>query len=69
MIAVTASRRKPRQAFPRLTIQETKFFLFASDLPADALAPFVRDLDAMYARLADVFGVSKEVNISSHSAR
>lgn len=54
---------KARQAFPRLAIHETKFFLFASDLPADSLAPFVRDLDAMYARLADVFGVAKGVNI------
>ncbi len=65
--AALADRReflsKARQAFPRLAIHETKFFLFASDLPADALAPFVRDLDAMYARLADVFGVPKGANI------
>jgi hypothetical protein len=46
-----------------LKLHETKYFLFYTDLPDDALAPYLRDLDAMYGRLAAAFGVSPGKNI------
>jgi hypothetical protein len=54
---------KAQAAYPQLQFHETKYFLFYTDLPAAKLAPFIRDLDTMYARLATSFGVPAGKNI------
>ena len=45
----------------RLTLHETKYFLFYSDLSPKEAARWAGLLDRMYARLAELFGVKKEV--------
>jgi hypothetical protein len=44
----------------RLTLNETKYFLFYSDLSPKEAANWAGLLDRMYARLAELFGVKKE---------
>jgi hypothetical protein len=46
-----------------LRLHETQYFLFYTDLPDEALAPYIRDLDAMYARLVAAFGLPQGKNI------
>ncbi|MCX7418055.1 MAG: hypothetical protein NT013_00775 [Planctomycetia bacterium] len=44
-------------------LHETEFFLFLTDLPAAQVPPYVANLDKMYAKLCDAFGLPKEKNI------
>jgi hypothetical protein len=44
----------------KLTLKETKFFLFYSDLSPEEAANWSGLLDRMYGRLAELFGVQKE---------
>jgi hypothetical protein len=44
----------------RLTLYETRYFLFYSDLSPKEAAKWAGLLDRMYARLAELFGVKKE---------
>jgi len=48
---------------PELTLQETKFFLFYSDLKPAEAAEWAGLLDRMYARLAELFGIPKGENV------
>jgi hypothetical protein len=43
-----------------LALEETKYFLFYSDLPPDEAANWAGLLDRMYARLAELFAVERE---------
>jgi hypothetical protein len=54
---------KAQAAYPQLQMHETKYFVFYTDLPPAQLAPYIRDLDAMYARLGGSFGVPPGKNI------
>jgi len=54
---------KAQTAYPQLQFHETKYFLFYTDLPAAKLAPYIRDLDTMYAKLASAFGAPAGKNI------
>jgi hypothetical protein len=51
------------QLDPDLTLDETKYFLFYSDLKPDEAAKWAGLLDRMYARLAELFGVKGGENI------
>jgi len=42
---------------------ETQFFLFLTDLPANQVGQHVANLDSMYAKLCDLFGVPKTTNL------
>lgn len=44
-------------------LQETQFFLFLTDLPAAQIPQYVANLDKMYVKLCDAFGVPKGKNI------
>lgn len=44
-------------------LQETEFFLFFTDLPAAQVPPYVANLDKMYFKLCEAFGVPKGKNI------
>ncbi len=46
-----------------MRLTETKYFLFFSDIPANQVAPYVTNLDAMYAELCRGFGVPQGKNI------
>jgi cytochrome c553 len=46
-----------------LRLLETKFFLFYTDLPATEAENWAGLLDRMYARLAELFAVEKDVNV------
>ena len=48
--------------FP-MQLHETQFFLFLTDLPANQVGQYVAYLDSMYAKLCDLFGVSKTKNL------
>jgi hypothetical protein len=47
----------------KLTLYETKYFLFYTDLTRTEAMRWVEVLDRMYARLAEMFGVPKDENI------
>jgi hypothetical protein len=51
------------KAAAKLTLYETKYFLFYSDLTRTEAMRWVEVLDRMYARLAEMFGVPADVNI------
>ena len=44
-------------------LHETEFFLFFTDLPAAQVPQYVANLDKMYAKLCDAFGLPKGKNI------
>lgn len=44
-------------------LYETQFFLFLTDLPANQVGQHVANLDNMYAKLCDLFGVPKTQNL------
>lgn len=44
-------------------LQETQFFLFFTDLPSAQIPQYVANLDKMYVKLCDAFGVPKGKNI------
>ncbi len=44
-------------------LQETQFFLFFTDLPANQISQYVANLDKMYVKLGEAFGVPKTKNI------
>ena len=44
-------------------LHETQFFLFLTDLPANQVGQQVANLDSMYAKLCDLFGVPKTKNL------
>ncbi len=46
-----------------LFVHETQFFLFMTDLPANQVAPYVANLDRMYAKLCELLGLSKTKNL------
>ncbi|MBC7819794.1 MAG: hypothetical protein IAG10_23160 [Planctomycetaceae bacterium] len=48
--------------FP-MRLTETKFFLFFTDIPANQVAPYIANLDAMYSELCKGFGVPLGKNI------
>ncbi len=48
---------------PDLSLYETKFFLFYSDLPVAEARRWAGLLDRMYARLSELFGVKRDVNV------
>ncbi len=48
--------------FP-MRLTETKFFLFFTDIPANQVAPYITNLDAMYSELCKGFGVPLGKNI------
>lgn len=51
-----------------LSLKETKYFLFYSDLPSDEAARWAGLLDRMYARLAELFGVPREARETAPAA-
>jgi hypothetical protein len=51
------------KASMKLTLYETKYFLFYTDLTRTEANRWVEVLDRMYARLAEMFGVPKDENI------
>ena len=50
---------KVRAVFPGLEVSETHEFLVASDIPAEQLAPYVANLDAMHDFLCDLYGIPR----------
>lgn len=48
--------------FP-MQLHETQFFLFLTDLPANQVGQHVANLDSMYAKLCDLFGISRTKNL------
>lgn len=48
--------------FP-MQLHETQFFLFLTDMPANQVGQQITNLDNMYARLCDLFGVPKTKNL------
>jgi len=46
-----------------MQLQETKRFLFYSDVPAQIVAMYVSYLDAMYMQLCKIYGIDPNVNI------
>lgn len=54
---VTDASKLPMQ------LQETKFFLFLSDIPPQQTAMYVPYLDQMYVKLCEAYGIPKDTNI------
>jgi len=44
-------------------LHETKFFLFATDMPNEQAGDFIANLDRMYVELCRLFGITSETNI------
>lgn len=57
--------RKAREIFPdhEFRFQETEYFLFFTDMPADQIAGYIVSLDTMYRQLCLAFGVLPGKNI------
>ncbi|MBI1903025.1 MAG: hypothetical protein HYS13_18150 [Planctomycetia bacterium] len=57
--------KKVEQGFPRLrmTLYETKYFLFFTDMPQQQIAVYIEHLDKMYEFLGTAFGVRPGKNI------
>ena len=56
---------KAKELFPdhQFQLEETEFFLFFTDMPANQIAGYVSSLDAMYRQLCVAFGVRPGKNI------
>ena len=57
--------QKAKELFPDhdFQFQETEFYLFYTDMPADQIAAYVANLDTMYRQLCVAFGVLPDKNI------
>jgi len=47
----------------RFTLHETEFFLFLTDIPANQIAGYIANLDAMYEQMCILFAIPPERNI------
>lgn len=57
--------QKAKDLFPdhAFQFQETEFYLFFTDMPADQIAGYVANLDTMYRQLCVAFGILPDKNI------
>lgn len=57
--------KKAKDLFPdhEFTFQETEFYLFFTDMPADQIAGYIANLDTMYRQLCVAFGILPDKNI------
>lgn len=58
-----------RKLDKELVLQETKYFLFYSDLPAAEARDWASLLDRMYARLAELFAIERQTGPATASTR